>query len=189
MSYEADLTPTGTMAYISQRLASGKFQAGQRATCGGCSKVFYHPAGENAVEPTCESCTGNRVRFALKAAAVEYKGGQCVGCGYRRCLRALTFHHVDPTEKEFSIATMQCAAWETIKKEIDKCVLLCENCHREYHDDVEWLKWHETGRFDIIDKVAEAHKNFQPPNVDYSREDWKTHHPRFRPEQSTITSK
>ena len=73
-------------------------------------------------------------RRKLTKMAKEYKGGQCFICGYNRCLAALEFHHIDPTEKEFSIAQKgHTRSWERIKKELEKCVLLCANCHREVH--------------------------------------------------------
>ena len=66
--------------------------------------------------------------------AVEYKGGSCENCGYNRCLEALEFHHLDPKEKDFGISSKGYArSWERVKIEIEKCALLCANCHREYH--------------------------------------------------------
>lgn len=74
-------------------------------------------------------------RQKLKALAVEYKGGQCELCGYSRCLRALEFHHRDPNEKDFAIGSKGVTrSWEKTKAEVDKCALLCANCHREIHD-------------------------------------------------------
>ena len=55
-------------------------------------------------------------------------------CGYGQCDAALDFHHIDPDEKNFGICRRIDKAWETIQKELDKCVLLCKNCHAEYHD-------------------------------------------------------
>ena len=70
---------------------------------------------------------------ALKAKAVEYKGGKCFECGYSKCLAALVFHHTDPKQKDFGISG-KCRTWEKIRPELDKCQLLCHNCHNEYHD-------------------------------------------------------
>ena len=64
--------------------------------------------------------------------AIEYKGGKCILCGYDKCSRALEFHHVNPEEKEFGISKDGATrSWEKVKIELDKCVLLCANCHRE----------------------------------------------------------
>lgn len=66
--------------------------------------------------------------------AVEYKGGKCMLCGYDRCIWALDLHHIDADTKTFSLSvTGLTRSWEKIKKEADKCVLLCANCHREVH--------------------------------------------------------
>ena len=73
-------------------------------------------------------------RKKVKRMAVEYKGGECEVCGYNKCVDAFDFHHKDPKEKEFSISSGgRTRAWKKIKVELDKCVLLCSNCHRETH--------------------------------------------------------
>ncbi len=63
---------------------------------------------------------------------VEYKGGKCVKCGYNKCKEALDFHHLDPTKKEFGLCNTV-LSFNKLKIEADKCVLLCSNCHREFH--------------------------------------------------------
>lgn len=73
-------------------------------------------------------------RRKLKLRAVEYKGGKCLLCGYSKCPAALTFHHLDDAEKSFNI-TSKVLSWERIKVEIDKCILVCANCHAEIHHE------------------------------------------------------
>lgn len=74
-------------------------------------------------------------RRKLKQMAVEYKGGSCVECGYKKCLGALEFHHLNPNEKDFAISGGGYSlSWEKIKIELDKCVLVCGNCHSEIHE-------------------------------------------------------
>ena len=70
----------------------------------------------------------------LKRIAVNYKGGECLICGYKRCMSALHFHHVNPWEKDFNISEK--SNWFDIKREIEKCVLLCANCHAEAHEGI-----------------------------------------------------
>lgn len=66
--------------------------------------------------------------------AVEYKGGQCEACGYNRCIEALEFHHTNFSQKDFSISNKgYTRSWAKVKEELDKCKLLCANCHREIH--------------------------------------------------------
>ena len=71
-------------------------------------------------------------RRELKRRAVEYKGGACICCGYHQHVGVLDFHHIDPTTKEFGISGKgMTRSWEKIKTELDKCILVCANCHRE----------------------------------------------------------
>ena len=74
------------------------------------------------------------MRKKIKEWAIKYKGGQCENCGYNKCYEALDFHHRDKTQKDFCISDRNLTLhWDEIKKELDKCSLLCANCHREEH--------------------------------------------------------
>lgn len=69
-----------------------------------------------------------------KEKALLALGGKCIKCGYDKCMDALDFHHLQDTDKHFNISNAICRwKWETIKIELEKCVLLCANCHREHH--------------------------------------------------------
>ena len=68
-----------------------------------------------------------------KLLAIEYKGGKCVGCGYNKSIWALDFHHLDPSKKDFSMGGGY-KPFERIKEELDKCILVCKNCHAEIHE-------------------------------------------------------
>ena len=72
-------------------------------------------------------------RQKIKAKAVEYKGGKCELCGYNKCIWALDFHHKNSNEKDFNIARNSTLKWEKVRMELDKCILICSNCHREKH--------------------------------------------------------
>ena len=89
----------------------------------------------------CRKCQGeatSRRRKKLKEMAIEYKGGCCSKCGYNKCSSALEFHHLDPSKKEFGVmAGGFTRAWDKIKKELDKCILVCANCHREIHEGIK----------------------------------------------------
>jgi hypothetical protein len=67
----------------------------------------------------------------IKKKALEEKGGKCILCGYNKCYRALHFHHVNDFLKEIEIS--KCSTWTQAEKELEKCVLLCANCHFEAH--------------------------------------------------------
>lgn len=81
----------------------------------------------------CKTCSFAIKRFKCKYKAIMYKGGKCSNCGYNKCFNALEFHHINPNEKDFSFARITSIKWETVKQELDKCVLLCANCHRKAH--------------------------------------------------------
>lgn len=74
------------------------------------------------------------LRWAKKVRAINYKGGRCSRCGDSR-VWVLVFHHRDPSAKENAITDMitRTRRWGEIKQELDKCDLVCENCHREIH--------------------------------------------------------
>ena len=76
------------------------------------------------------------IRHAIKHQLVLYKGGKCQECGYSKCEGALQFHHLDPNEKDFNLSNKYnngCFDMDKLKLEVDKCVLLCANCHAEKH--------------------------------------------------------
>jgi len=75
-----------------------------------------------------------------KLFAVEQFGGKCQLCGYDRCIDALEFHHIDPAKKEHSPSyVIFSRSWERAFKELEKCLLICSNCHREIHHQVRDL--------------------------------------------------
>lgn len=87
----------------------------------------------------CKSC-GNKRRaegkVELKKKMIQYKGGKCVRCGYNKHYGSLDFHHRDETEKEFSLGNAQ--GFSSSLEELDKCDLLCSNCHREVHHELKY---------------------------------------------------
>lgn len=81
---------------------------------------------------TCRARAVAKRRRVVKRTLVEEAGGRCAICGYSRCLQALHFHHVDPTTKFFHLGERGHArALERSRREAQKCVLLCGNCHAE----------------------------------------------------------
>lgn len=72
----------------------------------------------------------------LKQDAVNYMGGKCQVCKYDKYVGALEFHHINPENKDFSIGHNKMYSMEKIKSELDKCILLCANCHREFHGGI-----------------------------------------------------
>lgn len=72
-------------------------------------------------------------RKRRKIELVKYKGGKCEICGYDKSIRALQFHHKSPKGKDFTISGKSYSK-ETLIKEVDKCILVCSNCHHEIHE-------------------------------------------------------
>lgn len=72
-------------------------------------------------------------RKRKKIELVKYKGGKCEICSYNKSVNALQFHHKNPKDKDFTVSGKS-LSFEKLKKEVDKCVLVCANCHAEIHE-------------------------------------------------------
>lgn len=97
----------------------------------------YDRPGKNQHNSHCKSCKVEQVnkrRKEIKEKCVEYKGGKCKVCGYNKCMAALEFHHKDPSVKEYGINNSLTLSMSKLIPELDKCDLLCANCHREEHE-------------------------------------------------------
>jgi len=79
-------------------------------------------------------------RRRVKEQLVSEAGGACALCGYDRYLGALQFHHADPAEKSFGLSGRGLAySMDSLRREAEKCVLLCSNCHAEVEGGVTML--------------------------------------------------
>lgn len=98
---------------------------------------FYKRRNGTDNSTYCKICTGEQTtnrQKNIKIKCVEYKGGKCYICQYDKYIGALDFHHLDPTKKDFSIGKLKNYSFsDKIKNELDKCILVCSNCHREIH--------------------------------------------------------
>jgi hypothetical protein len=70
-----------------------------------------------------------------KIKAIEYLGGQCNKCEKNWHPAIYEFHHTDPTTKDRDPSKMLMLSWKRLKSELDKCKLLCANCHRLIHHE------------------------------------------------------
>lgn len=76
-------------------------------------------------------------REANRLKAIAYLGGCCSRCKYDKFYGALEFHHKDPTQKDPGIELRAGTySWERVKAELDRCILVCANCHREIHHEM-----------------------------------------------------
>jgi hypothetical protein len=98
---------------------------------------FYNRRNGKGNSVYCKTCTHDQTierQKKFKQQCIDYKGGKCVSCGYKKCNNVLEFHHLDPSKKEFSIAHARFTSFnDEVKKELDNCALVCANCHREIH--------------------------------------------------------
>lgn len=81
--------------------------------------------------------TNQKIRgLKRKYEAIIFKGGKCEICGYNHNISALDFHHINPSTKLFQLDIHHFANTriDILNKELDKCQLLCANCHREIHN-------------------------------------------------------
>jgi 5-methylcytosine-specific restriction endonuclease McrA len=106
----------------------------------------------------CSSDYSYELKKRNKQRAVDYMGGHCCQCGFNDSLTALHFHHINPANKSFNINQGITKKWEVIKLELDKCILLCMNCHFKEHDRLDELE-------------RDARKKKMIPKDNYNRKD------------------
>jgi len=86
----------------------------------------------------CKDCHNKKVkeRYYENKKIIDSikKNGKCLKCGYNRCLEVLEYHHKEPEFKIGEVSKLATHYNLSIGiEEIEKCVLLCANCHREFH--------------------------------------------------------
>ena len=107
--------------------------------CSKCQEVksienFY--TSKNKTHSWCKPCNNKdswERQKNIKAECVEYKGGKCLHCGIKDDPCIYDFHHIDATTKNYTIARFTHRSLQSVKSELDKCILLCSNCHRKEH--------------------------------------------------------
>lgn len=74
----------------------------------------------------------SRLRRRRKQYFVDKFGGKCQICGYSKCINALEFHHIEEKTNKPTNVIFQYSI-EKAEKELEKCIMVCANCHREIH--------------------------------------------------------
>jgi hypothetical protein len=127
-SYCLDCSPFGANdGYSIRKENTRKLRENDTKTCPVCQESFKWT--KNNVCPTCRKTYRRRTN---KLKLVEFLGGKCerCDCSDHRCLQ---FHHRDPSEKSFNISLRLHCGIDFLRKEAEKCILLCGNCHLIEH--------------------------------------------------------
>lgn len=112
------------------------------SNCIECSKVLFGRQRLFCSKDCKNQNHGNsypaqkRRSLRRKIMIVNMMGGKCSRCGYKKNLAVLTLHHTDPSFKERSLDARSLANgnMKSVMKEVEKCELLCQNCHTEHHN-------------------------------------------------------
>jgi len=116
--------------------------------CKTCKKELtidnFYKSGKNNdgsiyYKPSCKSCYNKNYTYKkrdniIKLAKELFGYYKCSICGYDKCIRALHFHHIDKSTKDYQISNMYSFSDEKIIQEMKKCIIVCANCHAELHE-------------------------------------------------------
>ena len=132
--------------------------------CTICGKENSESYSNKKVCKECNIKLRKRDIVQIKLKALELKGNKCIKCGYDKYYGALHFHHTDSSNKNKDIKRKY--SWNLFKKEIDKCIVICGNCHAEIHqkhDKEKILKFLEEYHYKVLKKSHEGHMNEGKP--------------------------
>jgi hypothetical protein len=114
--------------------------------CPDCSQTlpfssFYtnglQPSGQRKYKPSCKKCEAKRRTLKYHAAIIQQFGGWvCQDCGFIGKPKQFDCHHRNQAEKDFEIGqryAMASNSPDRFLQELEKCDLLCANCHRLKH--------------------------------------------------------
>ena len=111
-------------------ICENSLRGNQRKYCSNKCKAKGHYNSRNTYIRQTTKAIERRLHF------IKSKGGCCEVCGYDKNMAALEFHHVVENTKNFNLDSraMGNRSMESLKEEVEKCSLLCSNCHREHHN-------------------------------------------------------
>ena len=108
---------------------------GQRKFCSNVCKCSYNYE-HNKEEYNENTYMKQKERgVSRKIELIKLLGGKCDICAYNKNIASLVFHHIDPSTKLFSLEMREMSSrpFDVLCKEVNKCRLLCANCHNELH--------------------------------------------------------
>lgn len=135
-----NLTTTGKAGNKPVKLIDNK------KMCGSCNELFplssFGQRKDRGNKPRtyCLCCESNNTmaeEYKIKDAAIGYCGGKCIVCDLQGDRRIFDFHHFHPEHKDFNISHHKSRSFQTMIKELDKCWLVCTNCHQEIHSEMK----------------------------------------------------
>ena len=108
--------------------------------CPKCSEIKelqeFDKRPNGNIQSYCRKCCNDN-RYSLlkqhKITILNELGNCCSKCGYDKNTSALEFHHIISEDKDFHFGSANTTDIKKIRKELDKCILVCANCHREIH--------------------------------------------------------
>ena len=116
----------------------GRIRGISEKVCPICGKTFTPKSAAASQRTCCYDCMPDGIQLTrgmFLAKIKEQRGGKCIRCGYNKCIKALEFHHIDPSQKDFTISNDHFKLLDAIE-ESKKCILICSNCHKELHDNL-----------------------------------------------------
>lgn len=105
---------------------------GYQSRCRACQKEWYDNYYRTSPKEKARLEISRKAHVeALRNLIHQAKDKPCADCGQRFPYYVMDFDHRDPTAKEFTIARFVNYSMVRVQKEIEKCDVVCSNCHRE----------------------------------------------------------
>jgi len=108
--------------------------------CANCGKTYDGPRNKYCSDECFAAvCSGQwqdgkaRRRKKKRDIIVAAKNRPCQDCGGKFPHYVMDLHHRDPSDKDFTLSSSMGKSIPAILDEIEKCDVLCANCHRERH--------------------------------------------------------
>lgn len=114
-------------------------------TCKECNKEFpkdldhfygsgFTKLGNQKFKSRCKKCYESVQKSRFEERIARFYGKyECQVCGYNKCRAAIEFHHIEESKKDFEISKMRHYSEASLFAELEKCMIVCANCHREIH--------------------------------------------------------
>lgn len=94
------------------------------------ARHYANQLAYNAANPDKRKVYATKYREAKRLRVYEFKNVPCIRCGGRFHPVCMDFHHRDPSTKLFEISRSMCTSFAKLTAEMEKCDVLCANCHR-----------------------------------------------------------